>query len=68
MVRKREVGFGVIIADATNEIIEEILVVGNLSVFDIGADEVAEETTEILVTGVGEERARVGEHADETRE
>ena len=54
MVWKREVSLGVIIADAANERIKEIGVVRNLSILNIGCDEVAEEAPEVLVAGIGE--------------
>ena len=68
MVREAEVGVGVVVADVSDELVEELVVVREFSVFDILADDVAEDAAEILVSREGEEGTRIGEHADEVGE
>lgn len=68
MVGEAEVGLGVVVADVGDHAGEEAFVVGEFSVFDVLADDVAEEAAEVFVAREGEERAGIGEHADEVGE
>ena len=60
MVREGEVGLGVFIADVSNQGIKEVPVVRDLAIFNIGGDQIAKETAEVLMPGIGQERARIG--------
>ena len=49
-MRKSEVGSGVFITDVTNEGIKEVLIVGDLSVFDVFSNKITEKPAEVFVT------------------
>ena len=68
MVWEVEVGDGVVVADVSDEVAEEDGIIWEFSVFDILADDVAEQAAEVFVTREGKEGAGIGEHADEVRE
>lgn len=55
MMRQAEVGVGVVVANVSYEVVEELVIVGEFSVFNILADDVAEDTAEIFVSREGEE-------------
>ena len=55
-------------ADVFDHCAKQFHIGRDLSVFDIGADQVAQDAAEIFVARLGEEAARVGEHADEAAE
>ena len=59
---------GVVEGDVLDDPAEELHVGDELAVLDPPSYDAAEDAAEVLVAGVGEERARVGEHADEPRE
>ena len=56
---------GVVIADILYDLAQRLHVGVNLTVIDPAADQTAEDAAEVFMTGVGEERAGVGEHTDE---
>ena len=62
---KTEVALCVVEADAFHDLLEGGIDVGVLTVFYPVTDEVAHNATEIVVTGVTQEGAGVGKHADE---
>jgi hypothetical protein len=68
MMRKSEVGSGVFITDVTNEGIKEVLIVGDLSVFDVFSNNITEKPAEVFVTWIGEKRPGVSQHPDEAGE
>tara|TARA_B100000902_G_C26592364_1_gene566464 strand:- start:204 stop:449 length:246 start_codon:yes stop_codon:yes gene_type:complete len=68
MMRKGEVGSGVFITDVTNEGIKEVLIVGDLSVFDVFSNKITEKPAEVFVTWIGEKRSGVSQHPDEAGE
>ena len=61
-----EVILGVVEADVLDHFPEQGYVVGQQSVLDAAAEEVAEYSAEILVAREGEETAGIGEHSDES--
>ena len=63
-----KIAFCVIIADSRNNVLEGFGIVGVKSVFHPTADKIAEYTTEVFVTGVGDEASGVGKHSDEATE
>ena len=60
-----EVAFGVAEANALDNGAQGLFIGGILAVFDPGAEQLTEDAAEILVPGVGEEAALVGQHSDE---
>ena len=55
---KFEVVLCVVVADVLHHLVDALLlkaVVGDLAVLDVVADQVAEDSTEVFVTGIGEE-------------
>ena len=60
-----EVTLGVVEGDILHHLAQCCLVGGVLTVIDPAADQLAQNAAEVLVTGVAQEGARVGEHADE---
>ena len=54
----------IIVANVFNHGSEQLHVGGDFAIFNIVADEVAEDPAEIFMTGIGEEAARVGEHSN----
>ena len=60
MMREAEIGLRIVVADVSDQMVQELMVVGKLPILDILPDDVAENTTEILVSREGEERAGVG--------
>ena len=54
------------VADVLDHAADHFQVVGQQALLDLGPEEVREDAAEVLVTGVGEERAAVGDHAHET--
>ena len=63
-----EIAGGVVVADILHHGADEVEVGRQEPLFHLGAEEVAEDATEVLVAGVGEEGAAVGKHADELAE
>ena len=62
-----EVALGIVIGDVLYHLLDEgHFLAGQLAVFHVLPDEVAQATAEILVARVGEERAAVGQHPYET--
>jgi len=59
-MREAEIGLRIVVADVSDQMVQELMVVGKLPILDILPDDVAENTTEILVSREGEERAGVG--------
>ena len=55
-------------ANAGDVLAEQIPVAGEEAIFDFGAEHVAEDAPEVFMARVGEERARIGEHAHKARE
>ena len=60
-----EVTLCVVGGDVLNHLAQGLHVSGILTVLDPGADQVAHNAAEVLVTGVGQEGTGVGQHADE---
>lgn len=60
-----EVALGVVEADAADDLLQGLLVVGILAVLDPLADDVAHDAAEVVVAGVAQEAAAVGQHTDE---
>ena len=60
-----EVALCVVEADALDDFLQSLLVVGILAVLDPLTDEVAEDAAEVIVAGVAQEAAAVGQHTDE---
>lgn len=60
--------FCVLIADVSDEFFGPLGSIRNASSLYIVTDEVAEDATEVFVTRVGKERARIGDHSDESTE
>ena len=54
----------VVEADTLHDLLQGSVDIGILAVFHPGADEVAQNAAEIVMPGVAEEGAGVGEHAD----
>ena len=64
-----EIVLGVVVGDVLNHLVDTLSLIAHVrhfAVLDVCSNEVAENTTEILVTRVGEERTGVGEHTHET--
>ena len=53
------------VADAFNNFPQGSIIIGVLAVFNPVANEIAEDTAEIIVPGIAQEGAGVGEHTDE---
>src|SRR5580704_17663054 len=53
--------------DIANHRAEERIVVGKFAGFDVAADQIAQHAPEIFMPRKRHERARISEHADETR-
>ena len=53
---------------AVTSLPSSVAVVGQQAAAHVVAEEVAEQAAEVVVARVGEEAARVGDHADEARE
>lgn len=62
-----EVVAGVAVADVFDQLAEQGRLVRQGAAGDVVAEQVAEQAAEVLVTGVAEEAAAVGEHADKAR-
>ena len=60
-----EVTLCVVEADALDDLLQSLLVVGILAIFDPLADDVAQDAAEVVVAGVAQEAAAVGQHTDE---
>ena len=60
-----KVALCVVEADALDDLLQSLLVVGILAVLDPLTDEVAEDAAEVIVAGVAQEAAAVGQHTDE---
>lgn len=67
MMREPEVAYGIMVANVSDHVVEELLVVRELSVFDVLSDDVAKQAAEVFVTREGEEGAGVGKHSYEVR-
>ena len=60
-----EVTLCVVEADALDDLLQSLLIVGILAILDPLADQVAQDAAEVVVAGVAQEAAAVGEHAHE---
>ena len=65
MMGESKVVHGIVVANVTDHITNKWFVVRQFSVFDILSDNIAEETSKILVTRKGKKGPRIGEHSDE---
>ena len=63
-----EITAGVIIRNVLDHTSQCLAVIGKQSFLYIVTKEVAEDTTEILMARIAQERAAIGEHTYETRE
>ena len=63
-----EVVLSVVVRDVLNHAREVLHVVRYKTLFNVCTEDVTEETTEVLVTWVREERTRVSQHTYEARE
>ena len=61
-----EIILSVVITDVLNHSVKTFLVVRNKSALHIITDEVTQQTTEILMTWIAQERTRVGEHTNKS--
>ena len=68
MMRKAEVCSRVVVGDIADEAVEKFFVMREFPIFHVLADDVAEETTKILMAWKAQERPRVREHADKMTE
>ena len=57
VVRKAEVGDGVVVANVPDEVVQELRIVREFTIFDILSDDVAEQAAEVFVSREGEEGA-----------
>ena len=57
-----EVTLCIVEADALDDLLQSLLVVGILAVLDPLADDVAQDAAEVIVAGVAQEAAAVGQH------
>ena len=57
-----EVTLCIVEADALDDLLQSLLVVGILAILDPLADDVAQDAAEVIVTGVAQEAAAVGQH------
>ena len=55
----------VVEADALDDLLQSLLVIGILAILDPLADDVAQDAAEVVVAGVAQEAAAVGQHTDE---
>ena len=62
-----EVTLCVVEADALDDLLQSLFVVGILAILDPLADDVAQDAAEVVVAGVAQEAAAVGQHTDEDR-
>ena len=60
-----KVALCVVEADALDDLLQSLLVVGILAILDPLADDVAQDAAEVVVAGVAQEAAAVGQHTDE---
>ena len=63
-----EITLGVVVADIRGDLLELCHICGIFAVLDPLAKQVAEDSSEIFVSCVGNEAAAVGQHADEARD
>ena len=68
LVSETKVILGVVVCDALNDLGELVEVCGILAVLYPSANEVTHNASEILVAGIGNEGAAVGEHTNEAGE
>ncbi len=54
------------VGDVFDKRFQHSLIVWNLAIFHIASHQVAEDSSEILMPGVGEETARICKHAHKT--
>lgn len=66
--RELEVSLRVVVGDILHDLTENVVILGELSVLYPVADEIAEDSAEILMSGVRQEASGVGQHADEAGE
>ena len=57
---------GVVVTDILYDRSKDLHVLGKFSAFDKSAQEIAEDPSEIFMSGIGQERAGIGKHADES--
>ena len=63
-----EITLGVVVGDVLYHTIKYLVVIGKKTLLYVVAEDVAEQTTEILMTRIAQERAGVGEHSYKTTE
>ena len=56
-----EVALCIVKADALDDLLQRLLVVGILAILDPLADDVAQDAAEVVMTGVAQEAAAVGQ-------
>ena len=61
-----EVVLGIVVRYVLYHAAEHLLIVGQQALFNVVAKDVAEQTAEVLMTRITQERARVCEHTHET--
>ena len=61
-----EVVLGIVVRYVLYHAAEHLLIVGQQALFNVVAKDVAEQTAEVLMTRIAQERARVCEHTHET--
>ena len=59
-----EVTLCVVEADALDDLLQSLLIVGILAILDPLADQVAQDAAEVVVAGVAQEAAAVGQHTN----
>ena len=64
LLLQSEVALCVVEADALDDLLQSLLVVGILAVLDPLADQVAQDAAEVVVAGIAQEAAAVGQHTD----
>ena len=62
---KLEVVLGIVVADVFHHAVEAFFVIGKQSLLHIIAQQIAEQSAEIFMTGIRQERATVGQHTHE---
>ena len=62
---KTKVTLGVVEADTLNNLLQGSVDIGIFTVLHPVTNQVAEDATEVVMTGIAQERAGIGEHADE---
>src|ERR1700691_3823326 len=66
--RQLQIAARVFVANILDHRTEQQIVTWNFAVLHVASDQIAKHAPEILMPRIGHERARVGDHADKTRE